>query len=76
VSESFDQLRSDLLRLPVKQRAELAHILILSLDGGIDVDAEPAWDAELARRTEQIERGEAHGEPAETVFARPREKHR
>jgi len=75
MSGSLDQVKSDLLQLPTEQRAELAHVLIHSLDEGADVDAEAAWDAEVARRMEQIERGEAHGEPAETVFARLREKH-
>ncbi len=76
MSGSLGQLKSDLMQLPTEQRAELAHVLILSLDEGVDVDAEAAWDAELARRMEQIERGEARGEPAETVFARLREKYR
>ena len=43
---------------------------------GTDADAEAAWDAELARRMEQITRGEVTGERAESVFARLREKHR
>jgi len=75
MSGSLDQLKSDLLQLPADQRAELAHVLIHSLDEGEDADVETAWDAELARRMEQIDRDEARGEPAETVFARLREKH-
>ena len=75
MSGSLDQLKSDLLQLPADQRAELAHVLIHSLDEGADADAEAAWDVELARRMDQIDRGEARGEPAETVFARLREKH-
>ena len=75
MSGSLDQLKSELLQLPMDQRAELAHILIHSLDEGADADVEAAWDAELARRMEQIERGEARGEPAESVFAQLREKY-
>ncbi len=71
---SLDQLKSDLLQLPTDQRAELAHVLIHSLDEGADADVEAAWDAELARRTEEIDRGVARGEPAETLFARLLEK--
>ena len=75
MSGSLDQLKSELLQLPMDQRAELAHVLIHSLDEGADADVEAAWDAELARRMEQIERGEARGEPAESVFAQLREKY-
>ena len=75
MSGSLGQLKSELLQLPMDQRAELAHILIHSLDEGADADVEAAWDAELARRMEQIERGEARGEPAESVFAQLREKY-
>ena len=75
MSGSIDQLKSELLQLPTDQRAELAHVLIESLDEEADADVEAAWDAELARRTEQIDRREARGEPAESVFARLREKY-
>jgi putative addiction module component (TIGR02574 family) len=74
MSGSLDQLKSDLLQLPADQRAELAHVLIHSLDDDADAGAEAAWDAELARRIDEIDRGVAQGEPAETVFARLREK--
>jgi putative addiction module component (TIGR02574 family) len=75
MSGALDQLKSDLLQLPLEQRAELAHVLIHSLDEGADPDAEAAWDAELARRIDEIDRGAAQGELTETVFARLREKH-
>jgi putative addiction module component (TIGR02574 family) len=75
MSGSIEHLKSELLQLPTDQRAELAHVLIDSLDEDMDADVEAAWDSEVARRMEQIDRGEARGEPAETVFARLREKH-
>ena len=75
MSQSFEQLKSELLQLPTNARAELASFLIDSLDEGANAEVEAAWDAELTRRMNQIERGEALGEPAETVFARLREKY-
>ena len=50
-----------ILRLPEKDRAELARQLLLSLeppltDSQAEVDA--AWEAETERRCAQIERGE------------------
>lgn len=71
----FEHLRSEALQLSANERAELALILIQSLDGGADDDAEAAWDAELSRRLNQIERGEVAGQPAESVISRLREKH-
>jgi putative addiction module component (TIGR02574 family) len=40
-----------------------------------DADPEAEWDAELARRVEEIRTGKAVGEPAEEVFAKLREKY-
>lgn len=71
----LEHVRSEALQLPANERAELAFTLLQSLDSGADADAEAAWDAELARRMDQIERGEVTGEPAESVFARLREKY-
>jgi hypothetical protein len=49
--------------------------LIHSLDEDVDADAEAAWDAELARRMEEIRAGKAVGELADTVFAELRKKY-
>jgi putative addiction module component (TIGR02574 family) len=68
VTETAERLKSELSRLPPKERAELAHFLIHSLDDEVDADAEAAWDAELAKRLEEINRGQAVGEPAAKVF--------
>lgn len=71
----FDQLKAELDKLPVDQRAELAHYLIQSLDEEEDEGAEAAWDAELERRAAQITLGEAKGKPADKVLSELREKH-
>jgi putative addiction module component (TIGR02574 family) len=75
VSVTAEKLRTALADLNTADRAELAHFLIASLESGSDADAEQAWDAELARRAEQIKSGQAAGEPAEQVFSKLREKH-
>ena len=56
------------LRCQPPSAAELAHYLLQTLDGGADEDAEAAWDAELARRAEEIVNGTAVGEPAKEVM--------
>jgi hypothetical protein len=47
------------LELPAADRAALAHELLTSLDGPTDTDAAQAWEAEIALRLEQLERGVA-----------------
>lgn len=74
MTETAEQLRSALAGLSTRDRAELAHFLIGSLDDGIDSDAEGEWEAELVRRFEQIEQGTAGGEPADKVIAELRAK--
>lgn len=50
----------DLLKLPLEERARLAHALLVSLDDGPpDADADAAWSDELARRLRALEDGTA-----------------
>jgi len=56
---TLEKVRSEALRLTEAERADLAHSLVVSLDGPADSDAESAWDAEILRRLTQIESGTA-----------------
>lgn len=56
---TLEKVRSEALRLPEADRAELAHSLVTSLDGPADADAASAWDAEILRRLDEIESGTA-----------------
>ena len=58
-SSTLEKLRSEALSLPEAERAELAHSLVISLDGPVDQDAEKAWDAEILRRLAEIDSGTA-----------------
>ena len=75
MSTTAEKIRTELAGLNAAERAELAHYLIQSLDSGTDADAEAAWDAELARRAEEIRSGRAVGIPAEQVFSELRAKY-
>ena len=75
MSETAQQLRSQLAMLSSQDRAELAYFLLHSLDEKVDPDAAEAWDRELAERLEQIKSGKASGVPAATVFAELRKKY-
>jgi len=64
------------LKLDKKERAELAHKLIVSLDeemeGLPDAEWEAAWVAEAERRLKDLREGKAKEIPADEVFARAR----
>jgi putative addiction module component (TIGR02574 family) len=62
-----NELLKQALNLPEKERAELAASLIDSLDPKVDEDVEAAWQAEIARRIEEIETGKARAIPWEEV---------
>jgi putative addiction module component (TIGR02574 family) len=63
-------LLSNALALPVRERAKIAHELLLSLDDGADADAAGAWVTELERRASEIRSGSVGTEDWETVKAR------
>jgi putative addiction module component (TIGR02574 family) len=75
MSEAALELREQLARLPKQERAELAHFLIDTLEGDLDVDYDPAWEAELLRRETEIRNGTAKGVPAAEVIAAMEEKY-
>ena len=58
-SRTLEKVRSEALSLTESERAELAHSLVVSLDGAVDADAEHAWDAEILRRLAEIDAGTA-----------------
>ncbi len=75
MSELAEKLKNELVQLSPSERAELARFLIHSLEEQSDEDAEEQWDAELARRADEIKNGTASGQPAAQVFAELREKY-
>jgi putative addiction module component (TIGR02574 family) len=50
---------TEILRLPVEERARLALELLRSLDTERDADAAEAWDAEIERRGAEVDGGTA-----------------
>lgn len=71
-----EELKEQLSRLPLLDRAELAQYLLASLIEHSDDVAEAAWDAELSRRGDEIRSGQVIGEPAATVFSRLSQRRR
>ena len=52
-------IKSAAMSLPEKERAQLAHDLVASLDGSADSSVLEAWDVEICRRINGIESGNA-----------------
>lgn len=65
-------IEAQALQLTPRERGELAHRLIASLDGPAEDTPEAiaqAWDEEIARRVAEIEAGTAELIPHEQVFS-------
>ena len=61
------------LRLPLKERSELAHRLLVSLEGEPEDSPEAiakAWDEELARRVADMDAGRTKWIPADEVMVK------
>lgn len=73
MTDPMQKVTAKALRFNEEQRAELARILLLSLDGaGEDVD-ERIWAEEAERRYEELRDGRSEGIPSEQVFAEARD---
>ena len=69
----LSEIEKQALQLTPKERGELAHRLIVSLDGEPEDSPEAiakAWDEEIARRVAEIDAGTATLVPEEEVFAK------
>jgi putative addiction module component (TIGR02574 family) len=68
-------LLEEALKLTAYERAEVAEQLIASLDELLDTDVEQAWQEEVQRRLQQVERGEVELIDSDTAMAELRKKH-
>jgi putative addiction module component (TIGR02574 family) len=57
MKENIADILKQALRLSPEARAALAGSLIDSLDEPLDLDAESAWEAEIAARIREIDEG-------------------
>lgn len=58
-----EDLLANALTLSESERAEIAAQLIASLDQSVDAEAQEAWDAEIARRIEELDSGKVETVP-------------
>ena len=68
---TLKDIEAEVLKLSQKERSELAHRLIVSLDGEPEDSPEAiaqAWDEEIVRRVAEIDAGTAKLIPHDEVF--------
>jgi putative addiction module component (TIGR02574 family) len=70
MSRTFTELWKEASELSEKDRADLAGLLIESLEGEPDEGVEAAWAAEIERRVAELEAGSVRGIPWEEVRQR------
>ncbi len=61
-------LADQLLALPSRDRARLAELLLASLEDS-DVDADSAWDSEIAQRARDLNNGSVDSISGDAVYA-------
>ena len=66
------QIESEILALPVEQRASLAQRLLLSLDEATDAEFDRLWGEESARRAAELDSGSVQAIPGDVVAAKAR----
>ncbi len=72
MARPLKEIELELLSLPQRERAELAHRLIVSLDEDNDGDVDAYWHNELDRRQREIENGTDELIPADEAMRRAR----
>ena len=70
----FEEVTSKAMALPPENRAELAELLIQSLDEKEDEEVRSAWLSEIRRRDQEIRSGASVTKPAEQVLKEAREE--
>lgn len=66
---TVQEIQSEAMALSARERASLAHDLILSLDDPAHFELGPDQEREIQRRVQMVHEGKATSRPAEDVFA-------
>jgi putative addiction module component (TIGR02574 family) len=74
--ETVEKLKAELGKLTTRERAEIAHFLLHTLDPQEDEDVEAAWDQELDKRAKEIDSGKVVGKPVSPVIRRAKKQRR
>jgi putative addiction module component (TIGR02574 family) len=72
MAEPIKKLEAEALKLTEKDRAELARVLLLSLDAAPEEGIEEAWEEEAERRYQELKSGVVEGISSQKIFAEAR----
>ncbi len=70
---SLKEIETEIKKLDLKERAELAKWLVESLDDLSESEIEALWAEEAERRLNEMERGQVTEIPSEEVLRRARD---
>lgn len=77
MSTRFEQLASDAMKLPLRDRVRLAQQLVATIEEDTETasekDIEELWFAEAERRLDELRSGTVQGVSAEDAFRNARE---
>ena len=73
MSSNLDRLTADAMKLPLRDRVQLAQRLVSTLDEEVETDTEVLWFAEAERRLEELRSGKVEGIDADEAFGSARE---
>jgi len=73
MSSNLDQLTADAMKLPLRDRVQLAQRLVSTIDDEVESDTEVLWFAEAERRLEELRSGKVQGIDSEEAFRTARE---
>lgn len=77
MSTRFEQLASDAMKLPVRDRVRLAQQLVATIEEDTETatekEIEELWFAEVERRLDELRSGTVQGVSAEEAFRNARE---
>ncbi len=72
--DALKTLEADVLKLAEKDRAELARVLLLSLEPSEDQDVELVWAEEAERRYQELQSGASRAIPSAEVMLEARSR--
>jgi putative addiction module component (TIGR02574 family) len=73
MSINLDQLTADAMKLPLRDRVQLAQRLVSTIDEEVEADIEALWFAEAERRLDELRSGKVEGVNSEDAFRTARE---
>ena len=73
MGSNLDQLTAAAMKLPIRDRVQLAQRLVSTLDDEVEPNTEALWFAEAEQRLEEFRNGKVQGIDADEAFRTARE---